>query len=69
MVGLAYLTVTGLLLQGFVNVMNSAYSLRDTTTAEGVHQPTTRSAIWNGSNDRSMTGDPMLARQTSTGLP
>jgi uncharacterized membrane protein len=39
--GLAYLVVTGLLLQGFVNVMNSAYSLRDTTTAEGVDQPTT----------------------------
>lgn len=39
--GLAYLVVTGLLLQGFVNVMNAAYSVRDTTTAEGVHQPTT----------------------------
>ena len=39
--GLAYLVVSGLLLQGFVNVMNSAYSIRDTTTAEGVHQPTT----------------------------
>ena len=39
--GLVYLVVTGLLLQGFVNVMNSAYSLRDTTTAEGVHQPAT----------------------------
>jgi uncharacterized membrane protein len=33
--------VSGLLLQGFVNVMNNAYSLRDTKTAEGVHQPTT----------------------------
>ncbi len=39
--GLAYLVVSGLLLQGFVNVMNSAYSVRDTTTAEGVNQPTT----------------------------
>ena len=39
--GLAYLVVSGLLLQGFVNVMNSAYSVRDTTTAEGIHQPTT----------------------------
>ncbi len=38
---LAYLVVSGLLLQGFINVMNSAYSVRDTTTAEGVHQPTT----------------------------
>ena len=41
MAGLAYLVVTGLLLQGFVNVMNSAYSVRDTKTAEGIHQPTT----------------------------
>jgi uncharacterized membrane protein len=39
--GLVYLVVTGLLLQGLVNVMNSAFSLRDTTTAEGIHQPTT----------------------------
>jgi uncharacterized membrane protein len=39
--GLAYLVVTGLLLQGFLNVMNSAYSVRDTRTAEGVHQPAT----------------------------
>ena len=39
--GLAYLAVTGLLLQGFVNVMNSAYSVRDTKTAEGIHQPAT----------------------------
>ncbi len=39
--GLAYLVVTGLLLQGFVNVMNSAYSVRDTKTAEGIHQPAT----------------------------
>jgi uncharacterized membrane protein len=39
--GLAYLVVTGLLLQGFVNVMNEAYSVRDTKTAEGIHQPTT----------------------------
>src|SRR4249920_3827981 len=39
--GLAYLVVTGLLLQGFVNVMNSAYSVRNTKTAEGIHQPAT----------------------------
>ena len=39
--GLAYLVVTGLLLQGFLNLMNSAYSVRDTKTAEGVHQPAT----------------------------
>jgi uncharacterized membrane protein len=40
-VGVTYVVVSGLLLQGFINVMNSAYSVRDTTTAEGVHQPTT----------------------------
>jgi len=33
--------VSGLLLQGFVGLMNKAYSARDTTTAEGVLQPTT----------------------------
>ncbi|HEY3953258.1 MAG TPA: alpha/beta-hydrolase family protein [Streptosporangiaceae bacterium] len=41
-VSLTYLVVSGLLLQGFVNVMNSAYSLRDTMTAEGVHKPDTK---------------------------
>ena len=40
-VGLTYLVVSGLLLQGFVNLMNNAYGLRDTKTAEGIHQPTT----------------------------
>ena len=40
-VGLTYVVVSGLLLQGFVGLMNKAYSLRDTTTAEGVDQPTT----------------------------
>ena len=39
--GLAYLVITGLLLDGLVNVINEAYSVRDTRTAEGVHQPTT----------------------------
>lgn len=39
--GLVYLVITGLLLQGLVSVANSAFSLRDTTTAEGVHQPAT----------------------------
>ncbi len=38
--GLTYLVISGLLLQGFVGLMNQAYSVRDTTTAEGVHQPT-----------------------------
>ena len=40
-VGLTYLVVSGLLLQGFINLMNNAYSVRDTMTAEGVHQPAT----------------------------
>ena len=40
-VGLTYLVISGLLLQGFIGLMNKAYSVRDTTTAEGVHQPTT----------------------------
>ena len=39
--GLVYLVITGLLLQGLVDVINSAFSLRERTTAEGVHQPTT----------------------------
>jgi len=39
--GLVYVVITGLLLQGLVSVANSAFSVRDTTTAEGVHQPTT----------------------------
>jgi len=39
-VGLTYVVVSGLLLNGFVSLMNKAYSVRDTTTAEGVHQPT-----------------------------
>jgi uncharacterized membrane protein len=39
--GLTYLIVTGLLLDGLVNVASSAASLRDTKTAEGVRQPTT----------------------------
>jgi uncharacterized membrane protein len=40
-VGLTYLVVSGLLLQGFVNVMNNAYSLRDTMTAAGIKKPAT----------------------------
>ncbi|TQL61670.1 putative membrane protein [Oryzihumus leptocrescens] len=40
-VGLTWLVVSGLLLDGFVAVADKAFSLRDTTTAEGVHQPTT----------------------------
>jgi uncharacterized membrane protein len=39
--GLVYLVISGLLLQGLVNVLNEAYSVRDTTTAAGVSQPTT----------------------------
>ena len=40
-VGLTWLVFTGLLLDGFVRVADEAFSLRDTTTPEGVHQPTT----------------------------
>jgi uncharacterized membrane protein len=40
-VGLTYLVVSGVLLQGFVNLMNAAYGTRDTKTAEGIRQPTT----------------------------
>jgi len=40
-VGLTYVVISGLLLQGFINLMNSAYGVRDTTTAEGVNKPTT----------------------------
>ena len=40
-VGLTYLVVSGLLLQGAVNVANSAYSLKDHKTAAGVRQPAT----------------------------
>ncbi|WP_347877832.1 alpha/beta hydrolase [Streptomyces lydicus] len=39
--GVAYAVVTGLLLDGFVGLANAAFSLRDTKTPEGVHQPTT----------------------------
>jgi uncharacterized membrane protein len=40
-VGITYAVVSGLLFQGFIDLMNHAYSIRDTTTAEGVKQPTT----------------------------
>ncbi|MEU7387465.1 alpha/beta hydrolase [Streptomyces tanashiensis] len=38
--GLAWALVSGVLLAGFVNAANEAFSLRDTETPEGVHQPT-----------------------------
>lgn len=38
---LVYAVVSGVLLGGLVNVANSAFSLRDTTTPEGVQQPET----------------------------
>ncbi|MCJ1676008.1 alpha/beta hydrolase [Streptomyces sp. APSN-46.1] len=38
--GLAWSAFSGLLLGGFVNAANEAFSLRDTQTPEGVHQPT-----------------------------
>ncbi|MFE3282825.1 alpha/beta hydrolase [Streptomyces sp. NPDC059233] len=40
-VGLAWSVVSGVLLGGFVNAANEAFSVRDTETPEGVHQPTT----------------------------
>lgn len=38
--GLAWSVVSGVLLGGFVNAANEAFSVRDTETPEGVHQPT-----------------------------
>ncbi|MFE7598713.1 alpha/beta hydrolase [Streptomyces sp. NPDC057494] len=38
--GLAWAVVSGVLLSGFVSAANEAFSLRDTETPEGVHQPT-----------------------------
>jgi uncharacterized membrane protein len=35
-----YLIISGLLLDGLVNIANDAFSVKDTTTDEGVHQPT-----------------------------
>ncbi|WP_320773116.1 MFS transporter [Streptomyces sp. CRN 30] len=40
-VGLVWMLVTGVLLSGFVGAVNEAFSLRDTTTEEGAHRPTT----------------------------
>jgi len=39
--GLVYLVNAGLLFHGFVNVANAAFSVRNTTTPAGVHQPAT----------------------------
>src|SRR5215470_2793750 len=39
--GLTYLVVSGLLLNGLVSLANQAFSVRNTLTPEGVHQPTT----------------------------
>jgi uncharacterized membrane protein len=39
--GLTYLVISGVLLNGLVGIANKAYSLRDTTTPQGVHQPQT----------------------------
>ncbi|WP_196942873.1 alpha/beta hydrolase [Streptomyces sclerotialus] len=39
--GLAWLLLTGLLLDGFVSVADKAFSARDTTTPEGAQRPTT----------------------------
>ncbi|MHB9755297.1 alpha/beta hydrolase [Streptomyces sp. BYX5S] len=37
---LAYATVTGLLLDGFISLANQTFSARDTVTQEGAHRPT-----------------------------
>jgi uncharacterized membrane protein len=39
--GVVYVIISGVLLDGFISLMNKAYSVRDTKTAEGIHQPTT----------------------------
>ncbi|HLN77512.1 MAG TPA: alpha/beta-hydrolase family protein [Nocardioidaceae bacterium] len=39
-VGLTYLLVSGVLLEGAVNAANQAFSVRNTSTDEGVHRPT-----------------------------
>ena len=39
-VGLAYLVVSGLLLDGLVDAANASFSVRNSSTSEGVHQPT-----------------------------
>ena len=39
--GATYVVISGVLLNGLVGIANEAYSLRDTTTPAGVHQPTT----------------------------
>ncbi|WP_405426614.1 alpha/beta hydrolase [Streptomyces erythrochromogenes] len=39
-VGAAWALVSGVLLGGFVNAANEAFSVRDTQTPEGVHRPT-----------------------------
>jgi uncharacterized membrane protein len=40
-VGLTYVIITGVLLNGLVAAANETFSVRDTKTPEGVHQPTT----------------------------
>src|SRR5690606_43237 len=39
--GLVYAVVSGVLLAGFIEAANTAFSARDTRTEEGVQQPTT----------------------------
>ncbi|MGW6917015.1 alpha/beta hydrolase [Kitasatospora sp. NPDC054939] len=39
--GLTYLVITGLLLEGFVGIANQTFSLRDSATPDGAHQPAT----------------------------
>ncbi|WP_371483028.1 alpha/beta hydrolase [Kitasatospora sp. NBC_00315] len=58
--GVTYLIVTGLLLDGLVGVANETFSLRDTTTTEGVQQP--GSALRSGGPDSLVPWD-SLGRQ------
>ena len=63
-VGLTYLVVSGVLLQGFVNLMNAAYGTRDTKTAEGIHQPTT--SLRSGGPARSSRGTRWAGRAATS---
>jgi uncharacterized membrane protein len=66
-VGLTYLVVTGLLLDGLAGAADKSFSLHDTTTPEGVHQPTT--GLRSGSPDSVVPWDTLgYEGRTFTGL-
>ena len=66
--GLAYLVITGLLLDGLVNVINEAYSVRDTRTAEGVAPAYDQLAFGRAGLARAV-GFAGLARRARRGFP